>query len=118
MVLPGQAGQSAGYIDAADVFHAISTECGDNPAATITGAVNECYSNEGNNLVIWTNHFTTFVSYGNSAAAEVGAPNTGLKSQSTTALVAAAVVGVMLALAAVAPIRQRVYAKISSSQKK
>lgn len=73
VVLAGQAGQKAGYIGHDDEFVAIDTACGvDDPAATISGSVNECYLIDGDDLVIWTNHFSTYVAY----AGAPGVPNT------------------------------------------
>lgn len=60
IVLAGQAGKKAGFIQGG-VFHEISDECPADMPAGMTG--NECRADEGDDLVIWTTHFTTFVSY-------------------------------------------------------
>ncbi len=60
IVLPGQAGKSAGFIGHDDVFHAIVDKCGATPENLTSG---ECWANDGDDLVIWTTHFTTFLSY-------------------------------------------------------
>lgn len=60
LVLAGQAGMNAGYIEGG-VFHAITEECPVAGAAAMVGG--ECWNIEGDDLVIWTTHFTTFVAY-------------------------------------------------------
>lgn len=79
VVIPNQAGKNAGYIDNTGVLHPITTRCASDIAATLVNGTNECYVNENNNLVIWTNHFSTFAAYSTDAASIVpGAPNTGV----------------------------------------
>lgn len=79
VVIPGAAGKYAGYINHSNVFFDIETECGDTPAATLVGGVKECYLSEGDDLIIWTLHFSTFVAY-----ETVGVPNTGLVHNAQT----------------------------------
>lgn len=69
--LPGQAGKKAGFIDHTGVFHAITVNCGTDPLATLVGTVEECWTTDGGDLVIWTNHFTTFVAYNATAPTPV-----------------------------------------------
>jgi hypothetical protein len=93
VTLPGQAGNSAGFIDHNDTFHAITAECGESPENLSTG---ECWMNEGDDLVIWTTHFTTFVAYTITATGGGGAlAVTGGAADLTPALVA---VGIMMML--------------------
>ncbi len=66
LVLPGQAGSKAGFIDAHDVFTAITAVC---PSATPSLTSGACHIDDGDDLVIWTTHFTTFVAYNVIAAA-------------------------------------------------
>lgn len=63
IVLSGQAGKKAGYIDYTDTFHPIQTECGNDPYDTIAGGATECYASEGSDLAIYTTHLTTMVAY-------------------------------------------------------
>lgn len=63
VTLPGQAGKLAGFIDHTGAFHAIPTQCGADVTTTLTGNIEECWATNGNDLVIWTTHFTTFVAY-------------------------------------------------------
>lgn len=63
VTLPGQAGKLAGFVDHTNTFHAITTPCGASVATTLAGSVEECWTVEANDLVIWTTHFTTFVAY-------------------------------------------------------
>jgi len=59
LVLAGQAGKQAGFVQGG-VFTAIDTEC---TSATPSLSTGECWMDSGDDLVIWTTHFTTFVSY-------------------------------------------------------
>ncbi|HRQ86925.1 MAG TPA: hypothetical protein PLY16_02330, partial [Candidatus Saccharibacteria bacterium] len=79
VVIPGAAGRYAGYINHSNVFFDIETECGNTPAATLVGGVKECYLSEGDDLIVWTLHFSTFVAY-----ETVGVPNTGLVHNAQT----------------------------------
>lgn len=76
LVLPGQAGKTPGFLDKSNVLHPINTECKNNPRDQISGDIKECYQTDGSNLIIWTNHFSTFIAYtqGNSTTtlAETG----------------------------------------------
>ena len=65
VVLEGQAGKRAGYVQDGS-FHAIDTECPAAGPAHMT--TDECWMNDGDDLVIWTTHFTTFLSYTTAAA--------------------------------------------------
>lgn len=73
VVLAGAAGQYAGYINHSNQFFDIATKCGADPTSVLVGDVKECYVSEGEDLVIWTLHFSTFLAY-----STVGVPNTGL----------------------------------------
>lgn len=63
LVLAGQAGHKAGYLNHSNEFSAITERCDDDPATTITNNVSECFTEDGNDLIIWTNHFSTFLAY-------------------------------------------------------
>jgi hypothetical protein len=66
LVLPGQAGKLAGFIPVGGFFTPITTSCGSDPVTTppaVMATANECVVNNGSDLVIWTNHFTTYVAY-------------------------------------------------------
>ena len=69
----GWAGKHAGYINHAGTFFDIDTKCGASPSATLVGEVRECYVSEGEDLIVWTLHFSTFVAYNT-----IGVPNTGI----------------------------------------
>ncbi|NOU63324.1 Ig domain-containing protein group 2 domain-containing protein [Paenibacillus sp. LMG 31461] len=64
LVVPGQAGKSAGYVRDG-VFHEITTTLtADNQTtANLLPDGGEAKMNVGSDLVIWTKHFTQFVSY-------------------------------------------------------
>ncbi|HEU5005055.1 MAG TPA: right-handed parallel beta-helix repeat-containing protein [Candidatus Saccharimonadales bacterium] len=66
LVLPGQAGQSVGFVNAEGVFSTIDAcVAGDDQNAQDTAllAGGDCYLTSGSDLVVWTKHFTTFVAY-------------------------------------------------------
>ena len=69
LVLPGQAGSRAGFIEPGGAFTAITDVCASAAPSLTTGA---CFLDDGDDLVIWTTHFTTFVAYGVTAAAPGG----------------------------------------------
>lgn len=74
LVLAGQAGKRAGYVQGG-TFHAIDDACAlPAPGGLIDG---ECWVNEGGDLVIWTTHFTTFVSYTSAATPDGGGGSGG-----------------------------------------
>lgn len=80
LVIPGQAGKKAGYIDNGGTWHAISTAVTSTDSATVTTelagkGVREGYQDAGGNLVIWTRHFTKFVTY--TPATSGGGPGGG-----------------------------------------
>jgi len=60
LVLPGQAGQSAGFVQLGE-FQPIEAACESDEPSLSPGAA--CWLNDGDDLVIWTTHFTTFVAY-------------------------------------------------------
>lgn len=64
LFIPGQAGKLVGFVRN-DVFTQISTPClADTQAAgDALAAGGNCYVNVGNDMVVWTKHFTTFVTY-------------------------------------------------------
>jgi nitrite reductase/ring-hydroxylating ferredoxin subunit len=71
IVLEGMAGSRIGYIDQDGEFVEIMNVCADASAPTddelITG---ECKANDGEDLVVWTKHFTKFVVYTEEKVAE------------------------------------------------
>jgi hypothetical protein len=69
LVLPGQVGSKAGFIEPGGAFTAITAVC---PTATPSLASGACHLDDGDDLVIWTTHFTTFVAYGVTIAAAPG----------------------------------------------
>lgn len=64
LVLPGQAGKLAGYIRDGE-FHPIVNVCSADTqvAGDALPAGGDCYMTVGDDLVIWTKHFTKFVAY-------------------------------------------------------
>jgi hypothetical protein len=83
VVIAGAADKYAGYINHSNRFFDIDTECGVNPSTMLVSGLKECYTTEGDDLVIWTLHFSTFLAY-----SAVGVPNTGLlKDQQLSLLI-------------------------------
>jgi len=65
VLIPNKAGGSAFFINAAGITIEILTACPADDLAAVTaliipGPPNECFIYVGNDLVIWTNHFTGF----------------------------------------------------------
>lgn len=104
VILPGQAGKKAGYLDHGNAFHDIPTACDSDPATTLVGSIKECYVTDGDDLVIWTTHFTVFFAYTNIP----GAPDTGLHAQINIGWIIGIVTGTVVLISAliVAPKRQ------------
>ena len=68
LLFPGEANLLVGYTrSGAGVFTPIGATCtSDNQSvvdAQLTGAIQECKINSGSDLVVWTKHFTQFVTY-------------------------------------------------------
>jgi len=74
LVLADQAGKRAGYVQGG-AFHAIDTACPITAPAGLT--TDECWLDDGADLVIWTTHFTTFVSYDSVAVPAPGGGGSG-----------------------------------------
>lgn len=66
ITIGGMAGKSAGWTRGEGAVTKITNVCefeNDNPTNINSNSPRECYANEGNDLVIWTYHFTEFVAY-------------------------------------------------------
>jgi len=66
--IEGEAGKRVGFQVPGGVFTEITTICGADDQAAVdlqlnTLGVNECKMNVGNNLVVWTKHFTLFATF-------------------------------------------------------
>lgn|GEM_PF-2687788 len=94
IVLPGQAGSSAGFIEPGGVFTEITDVC---PSDEPTLTSGECRIDAGDDLVIWTTHFTTFMSYtvngvttseGDGGTSPTGDGDTGAAGDEVTELAA------------------------------
>lgn len=62
LTFAGQANSLVGW-SRNGAFHAILTPCDPADPSTLGADVEECKIADGNNLVVWTKHFTTFVTY-------------------------------------------------------
>jgi parallel beta-helix repeat protein len=78
LVLPGQKDKKVGYSRTGVAFTEITTVCStDNQTAGDALPVDgDCKINSGDDLVVWTKHFSTFATY-----SSTGVPNTGYKNQ-------------------------------------
>lgn len=80
ILLPGVAGSAVGFIESgATALTPITTQCtaDSQSAGNALVAGGDCYINVGDDLVVWTKHFTTFAAYSQGLAA-TGADSTPL----------------------------------------
>lgn len=87
LVIPGQASKAAGYVDHTGKFTSITTKLNSctQEVADALPAGGDAYCTEGSNLVIWTKHFTKFVSYTEKASGgSVGSSSGGGGSATTS----------------------------------
>jgi hypothetical protein len=65
ILMPGQAGKRVGYMVASETFTEITNTClsDDQAVGNALASNSECKIDVGQNLVIWTKHFTTFATY-------------------------------------------------------
>ena len=64
LLIPGEAGEDIGYIKAQrTTFNEIENICSEDSEYSINNSNEECKINIGNDLVIWTNHLTEFITY-------------------------------------------------------
>lgn len=69
ILLPGAAGTSAGFLAPGGVFTPISTVCAADSQEAGDAVANDCAIAVGDDLVIWTKHFTVFAAYAPALAA-------------------------------------------------
>lgn len=72
LVVPGAAGSAAGFIAPGGTFTPISTVCAADSQTAGDAVARDCAISVGDDLVVWTKHFTVFVAY-TSALAATGA---------------------------------------------
>jgi hypothetical protein len=84
LLVPGQAGKDAGYSRAGEFFPITTTCSGDSQSSVNSqlGEEGDCKINVGSDLVIWTKHFTKFVTY---TQRTTGGGTTGGGAPDTTA---------------------------------
>lgn len=63
LVLPGAGGKEAGFVAPGGAFTAITAQCAADSQDAGDAAERDCYITVGDDLVIWTKHFTTFMAY-------------------------------------------------------
>ncbi|MDB5254905.1 MAG: Ig domain protein group 2 domain protein, partial [Candidatus Nomurabacteria bacterium] len=94
LTFPGQAGNLIGWSQGG-TFHAITDTCDSATAPTLTAGA-DCRINVGADLVVWTKHFTTFVTYTQTAVASTGGVSGGGGSAVATTVTPTAPVGQVL----------------------
>lgn len=62
LLISGQVGKLVGF-ERNGTFTQINTVCTADSASTALSANGDCYINVGNDMVVWTKHFTQFVTY-------------------------------------------------------
>lgn len=86
LTFTGQAGQHIGWFNHAGDFSVIDTTCTDNTQTTndllVSGG--DCTIDSGGDLVVWTKHFSTFVTYGLRSTSGGGSGGSGGSSSNTT----------------------------------
>lgn len=85
LVLPGQAGKSVGFVRNGN-FTTITDVCSTDSqsAGNALAAGGDCHISVGNDMVVWTKHFTTFVAYSNATSPSGGGSSTSSSSTSGT----------------------------------
>ena len=63
LLLPGGAGSKVGFIAPGGTFTPITTQCAADSPEAGNAVARDCYIAVGEDLVVWTKHFTTFVAY-------------------------------------------------------
>ena len=83
LTFAGQAGKQVGFYDAAGAFAPITETCDGANTPTVSGHSLDttspgeaCKATSGSDLVVWTTHFSTFVTYSATLAAPVMTPGT------------------------------------------
>ena len=74
ITIPGETGKVVGYSYDGVTFNEITTACADNTQGTNDGlpAGGDCYYDDGTDMIIWTKHFTEFVTYTQTASSSSG----------------------------------------------
>lgn len=83
---PGQAGKRVGF-SRNDVFTEITTTCGTDSGTTL-GIDEDCKIDVGNDLVVWTRHFTKFVTFSSTSttsSSSTSSTSTGWAAPACTA---------------------------------
>jgi hypothetical protein len=83
LIFAGQANTSVGWYNHAGTFTQITDTCDSNSAATtidsgkVFPAAGSCYINVGSDLIVWTEHYSTFTTYTLTAASSSGGGSSG-----------------------------------------
>lgn len=86
LVIPGQAGKLVGFVRNGN-FTQITNVCSPDDSQTTGDALSaggECYINVGNDMVVWTKHFTKFVTYTQAASPAVATSSSSSSAPSRT----------------------------------
>lgn len=83
LVLPGAAGSSVGFIEPGGEFTEITEQCADDSQAAGDAVDRDCAIVVGDDLVVWTKHFTVFAAYVSDGPAPGPTPTPGPRLANT-----------------------------------
>lgn len=93
LVLPGQAGKLVGFQAYGGSFTEIDTVCTANDASGIPAGKDECKINDGNDLVIWTTHFTAFTTFTRTPVQQTSQSSSSSSTSTTAKATVASITG-------------------------
>ena len=87
LLFPNETGKKIAYFSEGN-FNEIKNICGEDNQTwvdlNLNGGIEECYINNGSDLVVWTKHFTEFVTYTESDLPKTGGGSSGSSSSSSS----------------------------------
>jgi len=87
LLFPNETGKKIAYFSEGN-FNEIKNICGEDNQTwvdlNLNGGIEECYINNGSDLIVWTKHFTEFVTYTESDLPKTGGGSSGSSSSSSS----------------------------------
>jgi len=87
LLFPNETGKKIAYFSEGN-FNEIKNICGEDNQTwvdlNLNGWIEECYINNGSDLIVWTKHFTEFVTYTESDLPKTGGGSSGSSSSSSS----------------------------------
>ncbi len=87
LLFPNETGKKIAYFSEGN-FNEIKNICGEDNQTwvdlNLNGGIEECYINNGSDLIVWTKHFTEFVTYTESDLPKTGGGSSGSSSFSSS----------------------------------